>query len=188
MLECSSGRRTFCDNYLPLSTNVIIRCYGRRAVPANCNDNLAGIYPVGVKDSAKCFDSLNGVVACYYNGFVYPDGGNPFQLPAAFAQYLQGTNSSSTNTSTTSTISLNLPSGITPATPTAKPTGLPLAPGSGTYYNLTTPTGSGHATPTGNFPILRPTAPFISAASRPLISIALTLLLGAMIGGAWWYL
>ncbi|CAO1597773.1 hypothetical protein XANCAGTX0491_001570 [Xanthoria calcicola] len=165
MLECPYGGRMFCDDYMPLSTNIIIRCYGRRAVPANCNDNLAGISPVGVKDSAMCFDSLNGVVACYYNGFVYPDAGNPFRLPAAFAQYLHDTNASSTNSSTTSTMSLNLHSG--PAMPTPRPTGVPLAPGSGGYYNLTTVTGSGLATLTGGFSRPRPSAPpFISGAPR----------------------
>ncbi|KAL8993449.1 MAG: hypothetical protein Q9169_006336 [Polycauliona sp. 2 TL-2023] len=181
MLECPPGRNAFCDDYLPLSSNVIIRCYGRRAVPANCNDNLAGVYPIGIKDSAKCFDSLNGVVACSYNGFVYPDGGNPYQLPAAFAQYLQGTNASSTNTSTTPTMSMNLPSGPGFVMPTPKPTSVPLAPGSGGFYNVTTVTGSGLASLTGHFPIPRPTAPIISGASRSVISIALSLLLGALI-------
>ncbi|KAI4260574.1 MAG: hypothetical protein L6R42_003999 [Xanthoria sp. 1 TBL-2021] len=168
MLECPYGGRTFCDDYMPLSTNIIIRCYGRRAVPANCNDNLAGISPIGVKDSAKCFDSLNGVVACYYNGFVYPDAGNPFRLPAAFSQYLHDTNASSTNTSTTSTMSM---SGSRPATPTPRPTGVPLAPGSGGYYNATTLAGTALATLTGGFSLPRPTAPFVNAASRLALGV-----------------
>ncbi|KAI4110345.1 MAG: hypothetical protein LQ339_001512 [Xanthoria mediterranea] len=198
MLECPYAGRMFCDDYMPLSTNIIIRCYGRRAVPANCNDNLAGISPVGVKDSAMCFDSLNGVVACYYNGFVYPDDGNPFRLPAAFAQYLHDTNASSTNSSAASTMStvplwptssgmltvagLNLHAGSGPAMATPRPTGGPLAPGSGGYYNLTTVTGSGLATLTGGFSIPRPSAPpFISGASKLAIGTVFLLVATAMI-------
>ncbi|CAL8575625.1 hypothetical protein XPA_001538 [Xanthoria parietina] len=145
-----------------------------------------------------CFDSLNGVVACYYNGFVYPDAGNPFRLPAAFAQYLHNTNASSTNSSTTSTMStvplsptssgmltaaaLNLHSGSGPAMPTPRPTGVPLSPGSAGYYNLTTVTGPGLATLTGGFSRPRPSAPpFISGASKLAIGTVFLLVATAMI-------
>ncbi|KAL8804538.1 MAG: hypothetical protein Q9223_005670 [Gallowayella weberi] len=178
MLECPyGGGRSYCGSYMPLSSNIIIRCYGRRAVPANCDDNLAGIDPVGVKSSALCFDSLNGVVACYYDGFVYPDGGNRFPLPAAFAQFIHNT------TTNTSSAAISIPSAIGMASPgsnivlvltkagynfstghhptmpapriTGVPGGLPGGPGgpggpgSGGYYNMTTVTGSGLATLTG---------------------------------------
>ncbi|KAL8751676.1 MAG: hypothetical protein Q9199_006251 [Rusavskia elegans] len=140
-----------------------------------------------LQTATTSFDSLNGVVACYYNGFVYPDAGNPFRLPAAFSQYLHDTNASSTNTSTTSTMSmvrlwpiissmltaadLNFQSGSRPATPTPRPTGVPLAPGSGGYYNATTVAGTALATLTGGFSLPRPTAPFVNAASRLALGV-----------------
>jgi len=38
-----------------LKTNIIVRCVNGCAQPGNCNDNLAGVPPVGVKTSAQCY-------------------------------------------------------------------------------------------------------------------------------------
>lgn len=38
-----------------LSSNIIIRCADGCPQPGNCNDNLAGEPPVGVKTAAKCY-------------------------------------------------------------------------------------------------------------------------------------
>ncbi|MCJ1427688.1 hypothetical protein MMC29_005593 [Sticta canariensis] len=66
-----------------LVTNIIIRCRGTFGQPGNCNDNLAGIPPVGVKYS-PCYQSspLAGDAACSYDGIAYPDNGSPFRIPS----------------------------------------------------------------------------------------------------------
>ncbi|MCJ1462154.1 hypothetical protein MMC07_000754 [Pseudocyphellaria aurata] len=65
-----------------LATNIIIRCDGLVGQPGNCNDNLAGIPPVGVKLFAPCYQSstVAGDAACSYDGIAYPDSGTPFQI------------------------------------------------------------------------------------------------------------
>ena len=73
-------------------------------------------------------------------------------------------------------------SGRSSAMPTARPTGVPIAPGSGGYYNLTTVTGSGLATLTEVFSPPRPTTPFISAAS----SLTMCMYTGMLFGILTW--
>jgi hypothetical protein len=65
-----------------LSTNIIIRCSNGVGQPGNCNDNLAGIPPVGVKSSALCYQSSLTAAdgACSYNGVAYPDGKPSFTI------------------------------------------------------------------------------------------------------------
>jgi hypothetical protein len=52
-----------------LKTNIIIRCVDGCPQPGNCNDNLAGVPPVGVKVNALCYqDSATaGNAACTFN-------------------------------------------------------------------------------------------------------------------------
>ncbi|KAF3928619.1 hypothetical protein AA313_de0204959 [Arthrobotrys entomopaga] len=68
-----------------LQTNIIIRCTGETGQPGNCNDNLAGVPPVGVKTFAPCYQTSNttGDAACSFNGIAYPDSGNSFPIPGA---------------------------------------------------------------------------------------------------------
>ncbi|KAH7036301.1 hypothetical protein B0J12DRAFT_270293, partial [Macrophomina phaseolina] len=60
-----------------LATSIIIRCTGSVGQPANCNDNLSGISPLGVKSTAACYQSsaTSGDAVCVFNGVAYPDGG-----------------------------------------------------------------------------------------------------------------
>lgn len=54
---------------------------------------------------------MAGGAACYYDGLVYPDDGNTYALPPGWTQFLHNATNGSltTTTSTTSTISMNLP-------------------------------------------------------------------------------
>lgn len=107
-------------------------------------DSLAGVPPVGVKSFAPCWFPPNHTclivinihagyqssptasdAACSYNGTVYPDNGNPFEVP---------TNSAS------------------PSSGTALPSGTAVAPVYPTGNNVTAvagPTGTGVTPPTG---------------------------------------
>ncbi|KAF6232759.1 hypothetical protein HO173_008973 [Letharia columbiana] len=67
-----------------LTSNIIIRCTGTSGQAGNCNDNLAGVPPLGVKGFAPCDESspTAGDAACSYGGTVYPDGVGPgFPVP-----------------------------------------------------------------------------------------------------------
>jgi len=77
-----SAGKDFCAG-TSLETNIIIRCTGEKGQPGNCNDNLAGVPPVGVKTFAPCYQSSNsaGDAACSYNGMAYPDSGEPYPIP-----------------------------------------------------------------------------------------------------------
>ncbi|MCJ1245384.1 hypothetical protein MMC30_002588 [Trapelia coarctata] len=90
-----------------LSTNIIIRCTGTKGQPGNCNDNLAGVPPVGVKTFAPCFQTSNttGDAACSYNGIAYPsDGRAPFNITDGTpVSSSSPTSSSTTATETAST-------------------------------------------------------------------------------------
>ncbi|PBP25514.1 hypothetical protein BUE80_DR003590 [Diplocarpon rosae] len=59
-----------------LSTNIIIRCKDGVGQPGNCNDNLAGYFPYGVR-SAPCWQSsaTSGVAACSKNCVVQGGSG-----------------------------------------------------------------------------------------------------------------
>ncbi|KAF3932589.1 hypothetical protein ABW20_dc0107604 [Dactylellina cionopaga] len=80
----SAAGKNFCAGD-SLQTNIIIRCTGTKGQPGNCNDNLAGIPPVGVKSFAPCYQTSNttGDAACSFNGIAYPDSGNSFPIPGA---------------------------------------------------------------------------------------------------------
>jgi len=80
----SAAGKNFCGGD-SLQTNIIIRCSGETGQPGNCNDNLAGIPPVGVKSFAPCYQTSNttGDAACSFNGIAYPDTGNSFPIPGA---------------------------------------------------------------------------------------------------------
>ncbi|MCJ1301876.1 Muc22p [Hypocenomyce scalaris] len=78
---CPASGGSFCAGN-SLTTNIIIRCSGIVGTPGNCDDNLAGVPPVGVKDYAPCYQSspTTGDAACSYNGTVYPDTGYPYPV------------------------------------------------------------------------------------------------------------
>lgn len=65
-----------------LSSNIIIRCTAGVGQPGNCNDNLAGLDPIGVKSNALCYQSTDvaGDAACSFNGTAYPDSGTPYKI------------------------------------------------------------------------------------------------------------
>ncbi|KAK6360080.1 hypothetical protein TWF730_006234 [Orbilia blumenaviensis] len=66
-----------------LSTNIIIRCNGEVGQPGNCNDNLAGVPPIGVKVGAACWQTseTSGDADCSFNGIVYANDGTTFPVP-----------------------------------------------------------------------------------------------------------
>ncbi|KAK6345742.1 hypothetical protein TWF718_007649 [Orbilia javanica] len=68
-----------------LSTNIIIRCNGEVGQPGNCNNNLAGVPPIGVKTSALCWQTSEtaGDGACSFEGIVHSDDGTTFPVPSA---------------------------------------------------------------------------------------------------------
>ncbi|MCJ1381596.1 hypothetical protein MMC17_004707 [Xylographa soralifera] len=49
----AAAGKNFCAA-ASLTSNIIIRCAGTVGQPGNCDDNLAGVPPVGVKDFAPC--------------------------------------------------------------------------------------------------------------------------------------
>lgn len=64
-------------------TNIIIRCTNGVGQPGNCNDNLAGRPPIGVRFS-PCYQPKAevGDAACSRNCIVYPENGSaPFTIP-----------------------------------------------------------------------------------------------------------
>jgi len=80
----AAAGKNFCAG-TSLETNIIIRCTGEKGQPGNCNDNLAGVPPVGVKSFAPCFQTseTSGDAACSFNGIAYPDSGEPFPIPGS---------------------------------------------------------------------------------------------------------
>ncbi|KAK0515495.1 hypothetical protein JMJ35_001529 [Cladonia borealis] len=85
---CPSTGGNFCTGP-SLSNNIIIRCTGTVGQPGNCNDNLAGIPPGGLKNSALCYQSspTSGSAACSLNNIAYPDYGSPFPIPSSIKTY-----------------------------------------------------------------------------------------------------
>ncbi|KAI4142304.1 MAG: hypothetical protein LQ341_003254 [Variospora aurantia] len=151
--------------------------------PTAMTSHLAGISPVGVKSSALCFESdpLIGNAACYFNGFVYPDGDNPFRLPSAFGHFVHNSTNGSMITSSTSTMSLNLPTGYGPTMPTAS--GMHFTPGSGGYNGSST-AGTGAAVPTATVPPPKPTATFISSTAKTGSVDGLMTVYAVVVGGS----
>jgi len=92
-----------------LSTNIIIRCAdsanGVCPQPGNCNDNLAGVPPVGVKTDAKCWQEspTAGNAQCVFNCVAVTklDGTKFYPLGCTSASSSSST-ASSTSTSTSS--------------------------------------------------------------------------------------
>jgi len=78
----SAPNGSFCAG-TPFVTNIIIRCKNGVGQPGNCNDNLAGQPPLGVKYS-PCVDSepSQGNAACSKNCVIYPENGSsPYLIP-----------------------------------------------------------------------------------------------------------
>ncbi|RVD82117.1 uncharacterized protein DFL_006551 [Arthrobotrys flagrans] len=76
--------KNFCAGN-SLSTNIIIRCNGERGQPGNCNNNLAGVPPIGVKSSALCWQTseTSGDAGCSFEGIVHADDGTTFPIPSS---------------------------------------------------------------------------------------------------------
>ncbi|CAF9903358.1 MAG: hypothetical protein HETSPECPRED_000231 [Heterodermia speciosa] len=98
---CPLGKAAFCAG-TSLETNIIIRCNGTFGQPGNCDDNLAGVPPIGVK-FATCYECspTAGNAACSFNNIVYPDSGAPFSVADGNAHC------NSTNTTLSSVAPLN---------------------------------------------------------------------------------
>ncbi|KAK3178584.1 hypothetical protein OEA41_000721 [Lepraria neglecta] len=93
---CPATGGNFCAEP-SLKINIIIRCTGTAGQPGNCNDNLAGVPPAGLKSNALCYQSSSTAAnaACSLNGIVYPEtGGAPFSI--------NGTNTTTTTNGSTS--------------------------------------------------------------------------------------
>ncbi|KAF3089329.1 hypothetical protein TWF569_003192 [Orbilia oligospora] len=78
----AAGKRFCAGSRGSLTSNIIIRCDGERGQPGNCNDNLAGVPPIGVKTSALCWQSseTSGDADCSFNGIVYANDGTTFPI------------------------------------------------------------------------------------------------------------
>ncbi|KAF2091521.1 hypothetical protein K490DRAFT_52723 [Saccharata proteae CBS 121410] len=79
---CALPNAAYCAGD-SLSSNIIIRCSSdSEGQPGNCNDNLAGLTPVGVKEYAPCYQSSNttGDAVCSFNNVGYPDDGAAFPI------------------------------------------------------------------------------------------------------------
>ncbi|KAK6501018.1 hypothetical protein TWF506_003773 [Arthrobotrys conoides] len=127
----SAGKR-FCAGD-SLTSNIIIRCNGERGQPGNCNDNLAGVPPIGVKTSALCWQSseTSGDADCSFDGIVYANDGTTFPI----------TTTTSTTTSTVGptygTSSSAEPTyGDTTTTTSVEPTYAPTTESSSIYPTL----------------------------------------------------
>jgi hypothetical protein len=111
-----------------LQTNIIVRCTDGVGQPGNCNDNLAGVPPIGVKTFAPCYQSsaVAADAACSWDGVAYPDHGDPYPVPGYSA-------SSSAS-----------PTGYPPASSSEAPDGYP-------DYSTSeeVPTSTDYPTPTG---------------------------------------
>ena len=69
-----------------LSSNIIIRCDAGKGYAGNCNDDLTGVDPPGVKAEALCYQSSSttGDAACSYGGLVYPlNRSAPYRIPSS---------------------------------------------------------------------------------------------------------
>ncbi|KAJ6255909.1 hypothetical protein Dda_9368 [Drechslerella dactyloides] len=160
----SAAGKNFCAGD-SLKTNIIIRCTGEKGQPGNCNDNLAGIPPVGVK-FADCYQTSNttGDAACSFQGIVYPDGGEPFPIPGFSSSssapvypsstssvappptYLPPGNATTTGGSTMATVTATTTTTTCPTTSQAPTGGPPPNPpaGNATYSStLPIPTQGG---------------------------------------------
>ncbi|MCJ1224582.1 Mucin-12 [Toensbergia leucococca] len=121
-ITCPASGGSFCAS-TSLTTNIIIRCIGTIGQPGNCNDNLAYVPPVGVKDFAPCYQSspTAGDAACSYNNTIYPDVGMPFPIPP------NKTTTTTTCTTSTPTSSTSSPFYAYPSLNSTTP--LPLSGG-----------------------------------------------------------
>ncbi|EWC48833.1 hypothetical protein DRE_00138 [Drechslerella stenobrocha 248] len=142
----ASAGKNFCVGE-SLSSNIIIRCTGEKGQPGNCNNNLAGVPPIGVKTGARCWQTseTSGDAACSFDGIVYSDTGASFPVPSK--------SSSSTATSASSVSSASYhsapppPPSYTPLSSTrSTAVYTPLTP---SYGNTTTTASSTHTTVTG---------------------------------------
>ncbi|EOD43715.1 hypothetical protein UCRNP2_9566 [Neofusicoccum parvum UCRNP2] len=84
---CSTASGAYCGGS-SLSTNIIIRCTNFVGQPGNCNDNLAGIKPVGVKPAASCYQTsaTSGDAVCSFNGVGYPENDSAAAFPICNAR------------------------------------------------------------------------------------------------------
>ncbi|OCK82306.1 hypothetical protein K432DRAFT_380535 [Lepidopterella palustris CBS 459.81] len=128
-----------------LTTNIIVRCTNGIGQPGNCNDNLAGVPPVGVKTFAPCYQSSDvaGDAACSWDGIAYPNNGQPFPIPGgngASSSSLTPTSSATSSSSvvvstgtgySTGSVSYSTPTGSLSLsyTPTAPTSTLPVFTG-----------------------------------------------------------
>ncbi|MCJ1233196.1 hypothetical protein MMC14_001151 [Varicellaria rhodocarpa] len=118
----SSAPSAFCAGD-SLSSNIIIRCTSGIGQPDNCNDNLAGVPPVGVKSFALCYQSspIAGDGACSFNGIAYPDSGASFPIPGSSQTIFPTGTAAPTYTASGSAVptpSSNATISLVPSTPT----------------------------------------------------------------------
>lgn len=156
---CAIPNGVYCAGS-SLTSNIIIRCSNGVGQPGNCNDNLAGVPPVGVKTSALCYQTSDtaGDGACSYNGVAYPDNGNPFTIGASSSTSTSCSTSTSTTVSTSCSTSTTLSTSCstsTSSTPvysaSSTYTPPPYQTANSTSYS-TGPTGTGYPTGTGSGP------------------------------------
>ncbi|MCJ1248489.1 hypothetical protein MMC30_005707 [Trapelia coarctata] len=100
-----------------LTSPIIFRCINNVGQPGNCDDNLAGIAPVGVKAFAPCYQASpsSGDAVCSFEEIGYPDNGAPFYISNG-APVVSGSSTTVTVTATAASTVEN--SSETPTTTT----------------------------------------------------------------------
>jgi len=144
-----------------LKTNIIIRCVNGCPQPGNCNDNLAGVPPVGVKTDAFCYqDSATaGNAQCTFNCVSVQklDGSSIFPVGCSSASSSSSTASKTTSSASKTASSTSSSGGhwgnTTKSSPTTTSTpsggnggngghGSQVITSSTTYFTTTLPGGS----------------------------------------------
>jgi len=131
-----------------LKGNILLTCVNGCPQPGNCNDNLAGVPPVGIKSGASCYQDspTAGNAQCTFNcvSVVKHDGTTFYPLGCTSSSPTSGP------TSTTTSASVSGSGGSSPNT-SLNPTGTGTSGGSGghgggvvsstTYFTTTLPGG-----------------------------------------------
>jgi len=123
-IKCpSTGEFNVCGG-ASLGTNIIFRCSNGCPQPGNCNDNLAGVPPVGVKTNAKCYQdsAISGNAQCTFDcvavtradgSSFYPVGCTSSSSSASSASISSSSPSTGTNPSGSGSASVSQSASVT---------------------------------------------------------------------------
>jgi len=104
---------------------IIIRCVNGCPQPGNCDDNLAGVPPVGVKTSALCYQDspTAGNAQCTFDCVAVTKLDGSSFYPVGCSSSSSSSSSTTTTTKSASSTSSGPPSGPSSGTVTSSPTG-----------------------------------------------------------------